>query len=149
MTVNILLQGFGRAMIRPILDQQYARSSQLSAELRLALLWWSDILQLDHRCSSVFLWSSSIFHSSCAQGPAELGTGDISSTDSHVCRRTQYASQACRCPFQAQLRSWHVWFGVLLQWHARDGEVFYCDSPVADHLMANFVEFVCINMSVK
>ena len=34
-----------------------------------------------------------------------------------------------------------------LRWHARDGEVFYCDSPVADHLMANFVECVCTDTS--
>ena len=39
------------------------------------------------------------------------------------------------------------WCVVLLRWHARDGEVFYCDSPVADHLMANFVECVCIDTS--
>ena len=41
--------GFGRAMLRPILDQQKARSSRLTRELRLALDWWSEFLQLEQR----------------------------------------------------------------------------------------------------
>ena len=37
----------GRAMIRPIINQEHARSSDINDQLQLALMWWLEVLNLD------------------------------------------------------------------------------------------------------
>ena len=37
----------GRAFLRPIYDQKFTRDGSLSAQLRIALLWWRKALQQD------------------------------------------------------------------------------------------------------
>ena len=49
----------GRAMIRPIIAQTRSSSAVVGPELRAALTWWHEVLQLQIRCESAS-WSRSV-----------------------------------------------------------------------------------------
>ena len=85
-------KGFGRAMLRPLIDHQKAKSPALSVELRLALLWWVELLQLELRQYHTQLSSNALPSVCHLLGAARIGGSDVVA-NSYTCSQTQGVRQ--------------------------------------------------------
>ena len=54
-----IFRKLGRAMLRPIITQSLGRSTKVRTDLRLALLWWREVLTLEIRLHHVIQRNSS------------------------------------------------------------------------------------------
>ena len=69
-----IFKKLGRAMIRPIIKQSYARWSKIGKELELALRWWLEVLQCGLRYILFLLLSRVNFRLSC-RAPGKSASG--------------------------------------------------------------------------
>ena len=71
-----LFKRFGRAMLRPIFDQQSRRDGRISGELRKCLVWWKEVLSMG--ISELRTWSPPVHRTAhmfvdASGSPAHLG----------------------------------------------------------------------------
>ena len=93
-------KGFGRAMLRPLIDHQRNKNPALSMELRLALTWWAELLQLELRQYRTHFPRMLYLTSVTCQGPQGLAQAMHWQTVTHVRRRKEYASKSCGSTLQ-------------------------------------------------
>lgn len=74
------------------------------------------------------------------QGPQGLAEEMYWQTVAHVRRRKEYASKSGGSTLQVSQFVLILRVMQFLPPFVRDGDWFYCDAPVPDHVMANFSE---------
>ena len=107
----------GRALLRPIIDQIYARSSAILYNLELSLRWWREVLALQIREQRA--WSGN-------EGQQVHLFCDASSQPPHL------GAVLFRCT-----RARSVALGARrIMYTCRDGEKFFCDSPAPEQIVS-------------
>ena len=115
-----IFKKLGRAMIRPIIKQSYARWSKIGKELELALRWWLEVLQCGLRCMLFFLPLYIVFPFVMSGSRQERLWQQVSRSPVHL-----YSDARSTPPRVA---------AVLI----RDGYMHYCDMEPDEETLKNF-----------
>ena len=138
-------KGLGRAMLRPIIDQKKARSSAMGPELQAALDWWLQLLRRDVRYvhSSESSEADITVSAQCAnECICSMERKWMTSTEEQIHLYADARSSPPRVAavlFRRVCDSAHLRFSI---WRSctflSDGETFWCDAPIPEHMMATF-----------